>query len=475
MYQKYLCSTFLLQVTKIWLLNITVMAARIKRLTSGKRRRFNENGFDLDLTYIKPNIVAMGFPSEGLEGLYRNKMDEVVRFFDDRHCDHYKVYNLCSERSYDPSMFHQRVATYAFEIRMPPPFELIKPCCEDIDEWLKADDRNVACIHCHDGLGRTGAMVCSYLLHDRLFDSTKDALQFFAEARTQNGKGVTIPSQRRYVQYYGHLLNNNLTYKPKTVCIKSIHFIGIPKMQGGTCVPYFTVHVQKVRIYTSKVYDHIKRTDSTADLLLPQELPLCGDVKIDVYHQSMIGKERMFRFWFNTFFIDMDLSQQQNSSWLTHSTSTVPRQDADVNITTGVPPLHKNSNKTNPLTYRKVETQPKQFTKALKKAGKQAGVDITTGVTALFPKPPKVSEPLDMRSIDLSDTDVIIFSRMELDKAYKDKKHFPEKFEVHIYLSTKGQSSKSVDLSGDYSSEDNDTDISDTDEEDEWDGAVTQI
>lgn len=43
-------------------------------------------------------------------------------------------------------------------------------------------------------------------------------------------------------------------------------------------------------------------------------------------------------------------------------------------------------------------------------------------------------------------------------------------------LSTVGQQSNSVDLNGDYSSEDNDTDISDTDEEDEWDGTtISQV
>lgn len=59
---------------------------------------------------ITDRIIAMGYPSEGTEGLYRNRYEDVLRLLDQRHDQHYKVYNLCSERAYPANKFHNRVA-----------------------------------------------------------------------------------------------------------------------------------------------------------------------------------------------------------------------------------------------------------------------------------------------------------------------------------------------------------------------------
>ena len=45
----------------------------IRKLVSGKRRRFQDGQYDLDITYITSRIVAMSFPATGyLETTYRN-------------------------------------------------------------------------------------------------------------------------------------------------------------------------------------------------------------------------------------------------------------------------------------------------------------------------------------------------------------------------------------------------------------------
>lgn len=66
----------------------------IRTLVSGNKCRFIDREYDLDLSYITPRILAMAFPGSGIETLYRNPIDTVVKFLKERHGTNFKLLNL---------------------------------------------------------------------------------------------------------------------------------------------------------------------------------------------------------------------------------------------------------------------------------------------------------------------------------------------------------------------------------------------
>jgi len=162
------------------------MAANfIRHKVSKNKRRFQDDGFDLDLTYITDRIIAMGFPSSKREAYFRNPLPEVLRFFEKRHQGHYKLYNLCAERTYDIQKFHGRVSRYPFFDHNAPPIKLIQECLTDVEKWLAADEYNMVGINCKAGKGRTGLIICCYLLQSRQCSTTDEALELYGKRRTK--------------------------------------------------------------------------------------------------------------------------------------------------------------------------------------------------------------------------------------------------------------------------------------------------
>lgn len=282
----------------------------LKGLVSRKKFRFNHDGYDLDLTYITDKLIAMGFPASNLEKLYRNGVNEVINFFNERHRDHYKVYNLCSERQYPPNTFHKQ-AHYPFDDHEAPPIDLIMPFCQDLDEFLAENEENVAAIHCKAGKGRTGTFICCFLIYKGYVKSAHDALEYYGIMRTENGKGVTIPSQIRYVHYFEKMIKCQLEHPlPKlNVIMSKVTLVTIPNFSSFArgCTPYFKIENDNMRLNYRKNF----KINSFSKHHEKVEFPLnnyviSGDVKITFYNKTFLGKEKMLSFWFNTYFLPLD-------------------------------------------------------------------------------------------------------------------------------------------------------------------------
>ncbi|XP_055593550.1 uncharacterized protein LOC129744846 isoform X1 [Uranotaenia lowii] len=269
------------------------MTNAIRVAVSKNRHRYKKDGFDLDLSYINERIIAMGYPAEKVESFYRNKIDDVHKMLEMKHHGCYKVYNLCSERSYDAKRFPS-YSVYPFKDHNPPDIELITAFCRDVDEYLRADPKNVVAVHCKAGKGRTGTMISCYLMYSRQFNTAGEALDYYAQQRTNDAKGVTIPSQRRYVEYYASLLQSNELYRSVTLYLCEI------RVTPGVNIREGSIHVNGSDLVS--LVD-IKRTDDATVAKLYCCMPLNGDVKIEFLKSTVLRKEKGFHFWFNTFFV----------------------------------------------------------------------------------------------------------------------------------------------------------------------------
>ena len=191
-------------------------------VSANKKRTKDDGGVYLDLSYITPRIIGMAAPGnaraadhraggsllartwDAIDGAFRNKAADVVRFLETRHGEHFKVYNLCAEeeRHYDPALFGGRVAHFPFEDHHVPPLEVLTAFAQSAKAWLDQNENHVVVVHCKAGKSRTGLMVCTLLVHSGVAANADEAEALYNAKRTVDGRGLTLPSQRRYLRYF---------------------------------------------------------------------------------------------------------------------------------------------------------------------------------------------------------------------------------------------------------------------------------
>jgi phosphatidylinositol-3,4,5-trisphosphate 3-phosphatase/dual-specificity protein phosphatase PTEN len=57
-------------------------------------------------------------------------------------------------------------------------------------------------VHCNAGKGRTGTIISCFLMFSGIAANNSEGIKYYGWKRFNHGKGVTQPSQLRYIQYF---------------------------------------------------------------------------------------------------------------------------------------------------------------------------------------------------------------------------------------------------------------------------------
>ena len=121
---------------------------------------------DAEVVYITDRIITMSHPAKPSHVnsaiTAERKLAAIAHLLDRRHDGRYLCWNL-SEVNYDISILNDQVLTFSFPGSPSPPLGLLLKLLVSLENWMKADERNVAVVHCLTGKGRTSTILACFL------------------------------------------------------------------------------------------------------------------------------------------------------------------------------------------------------------------------------------------------------------------------------------------------------------------------
>ncbi|CCH40961.1 Phosphatidylinositol-3,4,5-trisphosphate 3-phosphatase [Wickerhamomyces ciferrii] len=194
----------------------------MKLLSAPTNSLHNDYGIHLDLSYITKRIIVCSCPVSSYPKLaYRNSINDLINYLQIEHRNHWSIWNLKLESPNDYSLnsreLQDKIFHFPWPDHQPSSFKLLLNCLHSIDQFLKKDYENVVVIHCKMGKGRSGLVVCAYLMLYLNF-TKNEACELFTSKRMKPGfgNGVSIISQLEYLSYC-ELYSKCRSYKPQKI------------------------------------------------------------------------------------------------------------------------------------------------------------------------------------------------------------------------------------------------------------------
>lgn len=243
-----------------------------------------EEEWKMNLTYVTDRLIAMGYPK---------RPEIVAEYFQSHHRGQFMILNV-SEESYDYQPFEEQVLEYKFPGHPAPPLGMLFKMCASVESWIDADPQNVIAVHCLTGRGRTSVVLACAAAWLGLFETTFEALSFIAKKREESVDRLTIPSQRRYAQYFANVLDG-VAPRTEPVVLRRAIMSKAPLFSEKGCCPYLQFFKAGKLAYTSTKFETSDRTDDELDLVTdeprwakPEDGPLVFEINCVVHGDILL-------------------------------------------------------------------------------------------------------------------------------------------------------------------------------------------
>lgn len=289
-------------------------------IASPKQLHYDSNlNLYLDLAYITPQLIVSSAPTTTyLESWYRYPLSDLITYLETNHNQHWHLFNFRGEDpGYKDEDVQFKVSHYPFPDHFPPPIQYIIDASDEIDQFLSASDDNMAVLHCKAGKGRLGTMCCAYLMLSGMKQGhaidVESVIRIYTERRMRKfgGDGVSIVSQKRYLQYWNEYLKSDELKQQYSLWSKVHKQLPIYKVIFRNCtresLPFSISQYKKVqesnRINTIVETLATQVSSDFTDLIREgRDLVYTLRDPIEVGEDVMIGIGSFSYLWFNTFF-----------------------------------------------------------------------------------------------------------------------------------------------------------------------------